>query len=200
MRNMQHMYCENIVEMKCVLSWSSKLLSCGHHLYKVVTLTKTPFQISWLTMARGQQKIQSQQKAAEAAAKRKKAEGNSLKDQKKAAAAGLKMTCSVCRSMMPDPKTYKQVKVYGFRKNTRWREFAFMDWYFLLVCIIAVRRRWRRPRKSKEIWSLRSRFSVFEPTENVASAIAPNITVIKMFFNCSILRTSTRRTRCLKTW
>jgi len=59
-------------------------------------------------MARGQQKIQSQQKAAEAAAKRKKAEGNSLKDQKKAAAAGLKMTCSVCRSMMPDPKTYKQ--------------------------------------------------------------------------------------------
>jgi len=59
-------------------------------------------------MARGQQKIQSQQKAAEKAAKLKKQEGNSLKAQKQAAAAGLKMTCSVCRSMMPDPKTYKQ--------------------------------------------------------------------------------------------
>lgn len=138
-------YCWNemcaVLELKTFVMWSPSL-------YKVATLTKTPFQISWLTMARGQQKIQSQQKAAEAAAKRKKAEGNSLKDQKKAAAAGLKMTCSVCRSMMPDPKTYKQVKVYGFRKNARWREFALMDWYFLLVCIIAVRRRWRRPRKS----------------------------------------------------
>jgi len=59
-------------------------------------------------MARGQQKIQSQQKAAEKAAKLKKQEGNSLKDQKKAAMAGLKLCCSVCRSMMPDPKTYKQ--------------------------------------------------------------------------------------------
>lgn len=59
-------------------------------------------------MARGQQKIQSQQKAAEKAAKLKKQAGNSLSDQKKAAMAGLKSVCTVCRSMMPDPKTYKQ--------------------------------------------------------------------------------------------
>ena len=31
-----------------------------------------------------------------------------LQDHQKSAAAGLKMTCTVCRSMMPDPKTYKQ--------------------------------------------------------------------------------------------
>ena len=38
-------------------------------------------------MARGQQKIQSQQKAA---------------------AAGLKASCNVCKAQMPDPKTYNQ--------------------------------------------------------------------------------------------
>jgi len=59
-------------------------------------------------MARGQQKIQSQQKAAEKAAKLKKQQGNSLSDQKKAAMAGLKSVCTVCKAMMPDPKTYKQ--------------------------------------------------------------------------------------------
>ena len=37
-------------------------------------------------------------------------QGNSLKDQKNAAMAGLKMSCQVCKSMMPDPKTYKQVE------------------------------------------------------------------------------------------
>ena len=47
-------------------------------------------------MARGHQKIQSQQKAQEAAAKRKKAEGHSAKDQKAAASAALKTKCSVC--------------------------------------------------------------------------------------------------------
>ena len=47
-------------------------------------------------MARGHQKIQSQQKAQEAAAKRKKAEGHSAKDQKNAATAALKAKCSVC--------------------------------------------------------------------------------------------------------
>ena len=47
-------------------------------------------------MARGHQKIQSQQKAQEAAAKRKKAEGHSAKDQAKAASAALKTKCSVC--------------------------------------------------------------------------------------------------------
>merc|ERR1712142_1017587 len=42
-------------------------------------------------MARGHQKIQSQQKA-----------------QEKAANAALKIACTVCKSAMPDPKTYKQ--------------------------------------------------------------------------------------------
>jgi len=59
-------------------------------------------------MARGQQKIQSQQKAAEKAAKLKKMAGNSKADNIKAAAAGLKLSCTVCKSSMPDPKTYKQ--------------------------------------------------------------------------------------------
>ena len=35
--------------------------------------------------------------------------GNSKADNIKAAAAGLKLSCSVCKSSMPDPKTYKQV-------------------------------------------------------------------------------------------
>jgi len=59
-------------------------------------------------MARGQQKIQSQQKAAEKAAKLKKQAGQSLKESKATAAAGLKASCSVCKAQMPDPKTYKQ--------------------------------------------------------------------------------------------
>jgi len=59
-------------------------------------------------MARGQQKIQSQQKAAEKAAKLKKQAGNSKQDNAKTAAAGLKCVCVVCKSAMPDPKTYKQ--------------------------------------------------------------------------------------------
>jgi 4F5 protein related disordered region len=59
-------------------------------------------------MARGQQKIQSQQKAAEKTAKAKKAAGHSLSDQKAAASKALQISCSVCKSQMPDPKTYKQ--------------------------------------------------------------------------------------------
>ena len=35
--------------------------------------------------------------------------GNSKADNIKAAAAGLKLSCTVCKSSMPDPKTYKQV-------------------------------------------------------------------------------------------
>merc|ERR1712168_1079101 len=58
-----------------------------------------------VTMARGQQKIQSQQKNAEKLAKIKKAESG---DSKKAAAAALVFKCSVCMTQMPDPKTYKQ--------------------------------------------------------------------------------------------
>ena len=56
-------------------------------------------------MARGQQKIQSQKKNAEKQAKMKKAQGA---DQKASAKKALIYTCPVCRSQMPDPKTYKQ--------------------------------------------------------------------------------------------
>ena len=55
-------------------------------------------------MARGQQKIQAQQKAAAKQAKMKKAGV----DQKAAAKKALVFTCPVCRTQMPDPKTYKQ--------------------------------------------------------------------------------------------
>ena len=55
-------------------------------------------------MARGQQKIQSQQKNAAKHAKLKKGQI----DQKAAAKKALIYTCPVCKSQMPDPKTYKQ--------------------------------------------------------------------------------------------
>ncbi|UYV81942.1 ZNF706 [Cordylochernes scorpioides] len=56
-------------------------------------------------MARGQQKIQSQQKAAKRASDQKRSHGH---DQKAAAQKALLFCCSVCKSQMPDPKTYKQ--------------------------------------------------------------------------------------------
>lgn len=56
-------------------------------------------------MTRGQQKIQSQKKNAEKQAKLKKGQGA---DQKTSAKKALIYTCPVCRSQMPDPKTYKQ--------------------------------------------------------------------------------------------
>ncbi|EPQ15822.1 Zinc finger protein 706 [Myotis brandtii] len=56
-------------------------------------------------MARGQQKIQSQQKNAKKQAGQKKKQGH---DQKAAAKAALIYTCTVCRTQMPDPKTFKQ--------------------------------------------------------------------------------------------
>ena len=37
-------------------------------------------------------------------------QGNSKADNQKTAMAGLKMSCGVCKSLMPDPKTYKQVE------------------------------------------------------------------------------------------
>ena len=49
-------------------------------------------------MARGQQKIQSQQKNAEKMAKMKKAQSH---DQKKAAQAALKHVCTVCKVSTP---------------------------------------------------------------------------------------------------
>lgn len=48
-------------------------------------------------MARGQQKVQSQQKAAEKAAKMKKQQGHSANDQKKAAQKALVHVCGVCK-------------------------------------------------------------------------------------------------------
>ncbi|KAF7996593.1 hypothetical protein HCN44_002239 [Aphidius gifuensis] len=59
-------------------------------------------------MARGHQKIQSQAKAAEKAAKLKKAAGHSANEQKKAAQKALVHACVICKAQMPDPKTYKQ--------------------------------------------------------------------------------------------
>ncbi|CAD6192827.1 unnamed protein product [Caenorhabditis auriculariae] len=56
-------------------------------------------------MARGHQKIQSQQKAQKKAEQAKKAQGC---DQKTAALKALNHKCVVCFAMMPDPKTYKQ--------------------------------------------------------------------------------------------
>ncbi|XP_071531517.1 zinc finger protein 706-like [Panulirus ornatus] len=58
-------------------------------------------------MARGQQKLQSQEKNKAKQASMKKA-GHNANDQRKAAMKALTFQCSVCRSMMPDPKTYKQ--------------------------------------------------------------------------------------------
>ena len=55
-------------------------------------------------MARGQQKIQAQQKAAAKQAKAKKGG----QGQKAAAQKALIHTCPVCKSQMPDPKTFKQ--------------------------------------------------------------------------------------------
>ncbi|KAK2910645.1 hypothetical protein Q8A73_008360 [Channa argus] len=56
-------------------------------------------------MARGHQKFQSQQKNAKKQAEIKKSKGH---DQKAAAKAALVYTCTVCRTQMPDPKTFKQ--------------------------------------------------------------------------------------------
>jgi len=48
-------------------------------------------------MARGQQKLQSQAKAAEKLAKQKKQQGHNANLQKKAAQAALVHVCSVCK-------------------------------------------------------------------------------------------------------
>ena len=93
--------------------WSCKLLcqiSTWNHSSQIVQwvnisrkgqeiFQKSPnLQISVIfqIMARGQQKIQAQQKAAEKAAKLKKAAGNSKADNLKTAQAGLKSSCKVC--------------------------------------------------------------------------------------------------------
>lgn len=48
-------------------------------------------------MARGQQKLQSQAKAAEKAAKSKKQQGHNANQQKKAAQKALVHVCAVCK-------------------------------------------------------------------------------------------------------
>ncbi|KER32952.1 LOW QUALITY PROTEIN: hypothetical protein T265_12705, partial [Opisthorchis viverrini] len=55
-------------------------------------------------MTRGQQKIQAQQRNAKKQADLKK----STVDQKKAASKALIYQCTVCKTQMPDPKTYRQ--------------------------------------------------------------------------------------------
>jgi len=54
-------------------------------------------------MARGHQKIQSQQKNAKRQADLKKGTDN-----KAAALVKLTVVCKTCKTQMPDPKTYKQ--------------------------------------------------------------------------------------------
>ncbi|XP_033950043.1 zinc finger protein 706, partial [Pseudochaenichthys georgianus] len=54
---------------------------------------------------RRHQKLQSQQKNAKKQTEMKKAKGH---DQKTDAKAALVFTCLVCRTQMPDPKTFKQ--------------------------------------------------------------------------------------------
>ncbi|KAM9386185.1 zinc finger protein 706-like [Pholidichthys leucotaenia] len=56
-------------------------------------------------MARGQQKIPSQQKNAKKAAEKKKSQDA---DQKTAAQVALVHICPVCWTQMPDPQTFKQ--------------------------------------------------------------------------------------------
>lgn len=56
-------------------------------------------------MARGHQKEQSRVKAAKRQAEKGKSKGS---DQRAAAAKALHYICSVCRTQVPDPKTYKQ--------------------------------------------------------------------------------------------
>ena len=75
-------------------------------------------------MARGQQKIQSQQKAAEKQAKMKKQAGHSATAQKAAAAVALKASCSVCKvSLMIKSKSNRDIK-YQATVNEK-------IWYFL---------------------------------------------------------------------
>ncbi|XP_074539736.1 zinc finger protein 706-like [Halichoeres trimaculatus] len=74
------------------------LFTFGDHLQEYIVFTAS-------AMARGHQKFQSQQKNAKKQADIKKSKGH---DQKAAAKAALVYTCAVCRTQMPDPKTFKQ--------------------------------------------------------------------------------------------
>lgn len=65
-------------------------------MYVMCNLNNFPF-VSTGIMARGQQKVQSQAKAAEKQAKMKKQQGHSASEQKKAAQKALIHACSVCK-------------------------------------------------------------------------------------------------------
>jgi len=58
-------------------------------------------------MARGHQKIKSQQNNAKKTAAMKSST-TSFSEQKKNAAKALTFSCPVCKALMPDPKTFKQ--------------------------------------------------------------------------------------------
>jgi heterodisulfide reductase subunit B len=59
-------------------------------------------------MARGHQKAQSRQKNEQKMAKMKKSQSHDMKEQKKAAQKALIYTCPVCRTQIPDVKTFRQ--------------------------------------------------------------------------------------------
>ena len=81
-------------------------------------------------MARGQQKIQAQQKNAERQAKLKKQQKG---DSKKFAQAALKVTCAICRSQMPDPKTYSTGFLLRCIRERKVRHRR--DWLFSLIAL-----------------------------------------------------------------
>ena len=59
-------------------------------------------------MTRGQQKVQSRLKNEQKLAKQKKAQGHDVKQQQKAAQKALVYSCPVCRTQIPDVKTFRQ--------------------------------------------------------------------------------------------
>ncbi|XP_073678097.1 zinc finger protein 706 [Garra rufa] len=93
-------HCRNYTRVALGRAQLSK--ACRSTLYKLIGANGSRL---FASMARGHQKIQSQQKNAKKQAEAKKSKGH---DQKTAAKAALVFTCGVCRSQMPDPKTFKQ--------------------------------------------------------------------------------------------
>ncbi|KAK9877166.1 hypothetical protein WA026_016910 [Henosepilachna vigintioctopunctata] len=90
------------------------------------------------TKARGQQKLQSQQKTAEKAvqkeqraAQAKKQQGHSVNDQKNAAQKALVHVCAVCKAHMPNPKTYKQHFENKNHKNKVPENLKTFDYAFI---------------------------------------------------------------------
>ena len=81
-----------------ISSWnrSSQIVQWVNISRSISKVAKFKISVIFQIMARGQQKIQAQQKAAEKAAKLKKAAGNSKADNLKTAQAGLKTACKIC--------------------------------------------------------------------------------------------------------